>query len=121
MTQFAFPFRIDATGRIATVDHATHVRQLIEQILLTIPGERVNRPTFGSAAHNLIFPPNDAEHGTTVQYLMQSALQQWLGDVIAVQAIQITSEDSTLRVTVQYILRRTQDRQVAILQWGGEP
>ena len=118
MSRFAYPFRIDHTGRVATVDRDDHVRQLIEQLLFTIPGERVNRPTFGSAVHNLVFVPNNPELTTTIQYMLRSSLQQWLGDVIHVEAVQVESEEATLRVTVQYVLRHTQQRQIAQYQRG---
>jgi phage baseplate assembly protein W len=115
MTKFAYPFHINDTGRIATTGDDAYVRQLIEQLLFTIPGERVNRPTFGSAINNLVFM-NNAEVTTTIHYLLQSTLQTWLGDLISVEAIQVESEEATLRVTVQYVLRRTQQRQVAQFQ-----
>lgn len=121
MTEFAFPFQIDSTGRTATVDEDDHVRQLIMQVLFTVPGERVNRPSFGSAARNLVFAPNDAQEATTVQYLMQSALQQWLSDVIRVEALQVVSEDNVMRVIVQYVDLRTQQRQTAQFQGGAQP
>ena len=43
---------------------------------------------------------------------MQAALQQTLGDLIQVEAIRVDSVDATLSVTVQYVVRRTQERQV---------
>lgn len=113
MTSFAFPFRVDHTGSIATVDPETHVRQLVEQVLFTIPGEHVNRPTFGSAVHNLVFSPNQGAEATAIRFLVQSALQQWLGDVISVESVNATTEDATLRITVQYVLRSSQQRQTA--------
>jgi phage baseplate assembly protein W len=121
MIQFAYPFQIDHTGRVAVADQDDHVRELIEQLLFTIPGERVNRPTFGSAVHNLVFMPNNPELTTTIQYMIRSSLQQWLGDVIHVEAVQVESEEAALRVTVQYVLRRTQQRQIAQFQQGPQP
>src|SRR5271165_734476 len=58
MTNIAFPFRIDGRGRTALVDDNSHIRDLIEQLLFTNPGERVNRPTFGSGLLALVFQPN---------------------------------------------------------------
>jgi uncharacterized protein len=118
VTHFAFPFQIDATGRVAVVDRADHVRQLVEQLLFTVPGERVNRPTFGSAADNLVFAAETAELATTIQLLIQSALQRWLGDELYVETVHVTAEDTRLRVTAQYVLRATQRRQVVELERG---
>ena len=108
-----FPYHFDARGRTATTDRNDHIRDLIEQVLFTTPGERVNRPTFGCGLLQLVFAPNSDELAATTQFLVQSALQQWLGDLIQVEAVETLSEDSTLRVTVRYLVRRTQTREVA--------
>ena len=108
-----YPFHFDGRGRTATTDDDTHIRDLIEQVLFTAPGERVNRPTFGSGLLQLVFAPNSDALATTTQTTVQGALQQWLGDVIQVQAVDVQNDDATLRITVQYIVRRTQQQQVA--------
>jgi uncharacterized protein len=113
MMQIDFPLRIDGRGRIAATTHDEHIRDLIEQVLFTSPGERVNRPTFGCGLLQLVFAPNSDELATATQFLAQGALQTWLGELIQVEAVQVTSEDSTLTVTVQYVVRRNQQRQVA--------
>ena len=113
MMQIDYPFHIDGRGRTAGTDHDDHVRDLIEQVLFTSPGERVNRPDFGSGLMQLVFAPNSDELATATQFMVQGALQQWLGDLIQVEAVQVESEEATLRVTVQYVVRRNQQRQVA--------
>jgi uncharacterized protein len=106
----ASPWRLDGSGRTADVDRDRHVRDLIEQVLFTSPGERVNRPTFGSGLLAAVFAPNGDELAATSQVLVQAALQQWLGDLIVVEAVAVQAEDSTLRVSVQYLVRATQER-----------
>ena len=118
MTFFSYPFQIDSTGRTATVGDERHVRQLIEQLLFTIPGERVNRPTFGTAVNNLVFNPNTADLVATVRRLIQSSLQAWLGEEIVVENLEVRSEDATMTVTVQYVLRKTQQRYVVEINRG---
>ncbi|MGH2354064.1 MAG: GPW/gp25 family protein [Chloroflexota bacterium] len=108
-----YPFRIDSSGRTAQTAGDEHLRDLIEQVLFTSPGERVNRPTFGSGLLQLVFAPNSDELATATQFLVQGALQQWLNELIQVEAVGVENEDSTLRVTVQYVVRRNQQRQVA--------
>ncbi len=108
-----YPFRFDSSGRTATTERDEHIRDLIEQVLFTIPGERVNRPTFGTNLMQLVFAPNSPELAATTQFLVQGALQEWLGELIQVEAVQVTSEDATLAVVVQYRIRRTQQRQTA--------
>lgn len=111
--QIDFPFAFDSRGRTAQTTEDDHIRDLIEQVLFTAPGERVNRPTFGSGLLQMVFTPNSDELATATQFLVQGALQQWLGDLIQVEAVAVSSEDSTLRVAVQYLVRRSQQRQTA--------
>jgi uncharacterized protein len=111
-----FPFRVDGRGRTAQTGGDDHIRDLIEQVLFTSPGERVNRPTFGSGLRQLVFAPNSDELATAVQLMVQGALQQWLRDVIQVEGVAVRSEEGKLEVTVQYIVRRTQERQTARFQ-----
>jgi Bacteriophage baseplate protein W len=106
-----FPWQIDRNGRTAATDEDDHVRDLIEQVLFTTPGERVNRPTFGSGLLRLVFGPNSPEQGATAQLLVQAALQEWLGDVIKVEGTSIdTSVEATIQVTVRYLVRRDERR-----------
>jgi phage baseplate assembly protein W len=114
-----FPYRFDNRGRTAETDEDEHIRDLIEQVIFTAPGERVNRPTFGSGLMQLVFAPNSDELAATTQFLVQGALQQWLGDVIEVADVEVESEESTLQVTITYTVRRTQQRQVAQFTRGG--
>jgi len=102
--QFNYPFKIDGTGRTARIEDVTHVRQLIEQVLFTIIEERVNRPTFGTRINQLVFAPNSEELSATTRILVQSALQQWLGDLIKVVTVETKIDDSTLHISVQYLL-----------------
>jgi phage baseplate assembly protein W len=97
-----YPFHVGSGGRTAGTDDDDYVRDLVEQVLFTAPGERVNRPTFGSGILRLVFEPGGAEVATATQFLVQAALQQWLADLVEVQAVQVDSEDSTLRVSVRY-------------------
>jgi phage baseplate assembly protein W len=117
--QLDYPYHFDGRKRTADTTEDEHVRDLIEQVLFTAPGERVNRPTFGSGVLQLIFAPNGDALASATQLTVQGALQQWLGDVIQVEAVEVENEDSTLEVRVQYVVRRTQQRQVAQFTRGG--
>ena len=101
----AFPYHFDSRGRTALSDRDDHVREMIEQLIFTNPGERVNRPDFGSGLLQLVFAPNSPELAATVQFTLQAALQRWLGDVIEVSQLEVTSVDSTLRISITYIVR----------------
>ncbi len=111
--QVDYPFHFDGRGRTAETSPDDHIRDLIEQVLFTSPGERVNRPTFGSGLLRLVFEPSSEAVASATQLTVHGALQQWLGDLIQVEAVNVEAEDSRLRVVVQYVIRRSQQRQVA--------
>ncbi len=108
-----YPFHFDTRGRTAATGDDDHIRDMIEEVLFTSPGERVNRPDFGSGLMQLVFAPNSDELATATQFLVQGALQQWLGNLIQVEGVEVESQDSTLRVTITYLVRRNQQRQTA--------
>jgi phage baseplate assembly protein W len=99
-----FPYHVSGAGRTATTDRREHVRDLVEQLLFTHPGERVNRPEFGSGLLQLVFAPASPELAASLQFTVQASLQQVLADWIEVHGVQVEVEDSTLRVRVQYRL-----------------
>jgi phage baseplate assembly protein W len=107
-----FPFHFDPSGRTATADDDAHIREMIEQLLFTNPGERVNRPDFGSGLMQLVFAPNSPEIAAALQFTLRGAIQRWLGDLIELQDLQITSVDSTLTIDLQYLRRQTGRTQI---------
>ena len=113
MTNLRYPYQIDGRGCSAEAGEEDYIRGLIEQVLFTSPGERVMRPDFGSGVMQLVFAPNSAELAATTQFLVQAALQQFLGNLIALEGVEIESYDSTLRVIVRYSIRRTGISQTA--------
>ncbi len=116
-----YPFRFDTLGRSAQTSDTDHVRDMIEQLLFTNPGERVNRPDFGSGLLQAIFAPNSPELATALQYTTQAALQRWLGDVIEIHALEFTAEDSTLRVLLKYAIRQTGEQRSDTFVTGTTP
>jgi phage baseplate assembly protein W len=109
-----FPYQFNTRGRTAEADEDRHIRDLIEQLLFCNPGERVNRPDFGSGLLQLVFAPNSPELAAATQLMIQGALQQWLGELIRVDGVDVRSEDATLSITVRYVIRRTQQAHEAI-------
>jgi len=115
-----FPYQFDGRGRTREDHEASWIRGLVEQVLFTAPGERVMRPNFGSGLRELVFAPNSPELAATTQFLVQSALQQWLADLITVEAVEVEAVEARLSVTVQYLIRRTESRQrESFVQGGG--
>lgn len=116
----SFPFHIGSAGRTAETAEDDHIRDMIEQFLFTNPGERVNRPDFGSGLLQLVFAPNSPELAAALQFTIQAGLQRWLGDLIEVQKLEVVSEDSTLRVLLQYAVRRTGEQRSETFATGGQ-
>ena len=116
---YVFPFRIDrASGRAAESSYEAHVEQMIEQVLLTAPGERVDLPEFGCGLRNLIFAPNDAALATTTQVIVSEALNRWLGNQIQVSSVAIApaeTEDqmAEIRIRIDYVLIETRTNRSA--------
>ena len=113
-----YPFHLDSRGGVAATSDDDHVRDMIEQVLFTNPGERVNRPDFGSGLLQLVFAPNSPELAAALQFTAQAGLQRWLGDVIEVRRLEVTAEDATLRATVEYLVIRTGEIRTATFGKG---
>lgn len=110
MADLDYPFGFGPDGRTATASAAGHVRDLIEQVLFTAPGERVNRPDFGSGLLGLLFEPNSEALAAATRARVEGALLQWLGEIVQVEGVSVRPFESTLDVTVRYVIRRTQER-----------
>jgi phage baseplate assembly protein W len=107
MTQIDFPLRIDGRGRIASTTEDEHIRDMIEQFLLTSPGERVNRPDFGSGLLAMAFEPNTPELAAALQTTILAGLQRGVGDVIEPRTVSVTANEGRLAVLVEYVVRST--------------
>lgn len=117
-TNIDFPFGFDQRGRTASTDDDDHVRDMIEQLLFTNPGERVNRPDFGSGLLQMVFGPNSPEIAAALQFTVQAALQRYLGDVIRVDSLEVLSNDATLQVDLSYTILATGEARTATLSRG---
>jgi len=108
---FAFPFAVDAAGRIDVSDRDEAIRARIMQVLFTAPGERVHLPEFGCGLFNLVFEPNDAILAATMEFTIGQALSRWLGDEIAIDAVEVEAADETVTVQVAYTNRQDLSQQ----------
>src|SRR4026207_811729 len=102
-----FPLHMDRLGRTATAGLDEHARDMIEQLIFTNHGERVNRPDFCSGALQLVFAPNSPELAATAQFTLQASLQMWLGDVIYVRDLTVQADDSRLVIDLTYVVKQT--------------
>lgn len=101
----SYPFQADARGRAATVGRERHIREMIEQVLFTAPGERPMRPDFGCGLRELLFQPASDALAAATQQMVQGALMRWLEDWVSIQRVTAIVEDSSLIVTVVYAPR----------------
>lgn len=101
------PMHVDARGRIAQTTYEEHVRDLVEQVIFTAPGERVNRPDFGAGLLQLVFAPNSEALAATTRLTAEAALRQWLSGLIEVADVDVEHDEATLRVAVRYVLLAT--------------
>jgi uncharacterized protein len=113
-----FPFHFDDKGRTAATSDNDHIRDMIEQLLFTSPGERVNRPDFGSGLMQMVFAPNSPELAAALQFTLQAALDRWLGDVIEVRKLEVESQDAKLTIDLTYAVRKTGETRREIFAKG---
>ncbi len=118
-TNLRYPYQFDGCGRTALAEEEAYIRGLIEQVLFTSPGERVMRPDFGSGIMQLVFAPHSVELAATTQFVVQAALQQYLGGLIILEGVETESIDNILRATVRYTIRRSGVSQVALFSREG--
>ncbi len=99
-----FPFSVDTgLGQLREeTDRDAYIAQLVRQVLLTAPGERINRPTFGSGLSHRIFEATSVAGTALAETLVFQALDRWLGGLIRVESVAAFSSDSTLRVDLRY-------------------
>jgi phage baseplate assembly protein W len=102
-TYFDYPFSIDAAGRAAVTLDDDHVRDMIEQVLFTNPGERVMLPEFGCGLLKLVFEPNSVFLAAATELLVRGSLQRWLQYVIDVRSVRVNANDEQLVVDVEYV------------------
>lgn len=113
-----YPFAIDAgRGRLAEEpDYPEHVEQMIRQVLLTSPGERINRPDFGCGIRRMVFAPNSQEAASLLQVTILQALERWLGDVIEVERVEAHAVHERLEVRIVYFLKARLERRYLNLE-----
>jgi hypothetical protein len=113
-----FPYQFDGRGRTQEAAMQDYVTELIEQVLFTSPGERVNLPNFGSGLLQLPFAPNSVEMAAATQFSVQAALQRWLAAYVKVESVVASAQDAVLTVTVTYSILTADVTQVQTFVYG---
>lgn len=101
----AFPFRVGDSGPELS-DRSRHLREQIEQVLFTNPGERVFRPDFGAGVRTLIFEPNTSPLWTITRKRLIASLAEALKGEVDPRSltIDVTGEEEKVFVTISYTL-----------------
>ncbi len=117
-TSIKHPIAVDAgRGRLAEEeDYATHVEQMMLQVLFTAPGERINRPDFGCGVKRLVFAPNSEVTANLAQVTIFEALNRWLGSAIEVNDVKALAIDARMEIKIAYTLKARGERRYLNLQ-----
>jgi phage baseplate assembly protein W len=97
-------------------DFSAHIEQLVKQVLLTAPGERLNRPDFGCGVKRLVFAPGGEVAATLAQTTVYQALSRWLADAITVTEVTVRAEDAVMQIRVGYVVKARGERRYLNLQ-----
>ena len=102
-----FPFHVGENGPELS-RRSAHVRSQIEQVLMTIPGERVFRPNFGAGVKRLVFEPNSSTLWSITETRLTSSLMEALQGEVDPSTLQasVTGEGEKLSISVSYTLSR---------------
>jgi hypothetical protein len=115
---FRFPIEVD--GSLGTLrreaDYPAYVQQLMKQVLLTSPGERIDRPDFGAGLRRQLFSPASETSATLLQTVVFQSLDRWLGDLIRIDEVKTSFDDGRLDVHVVYTLKARASREVLDLE-----
>ncbi|GAA2834889.1 GPW/gp25 family protein [Kitasatospora sp. CM 4170] len=117
----AVPFDLAPGGGLRTCGPEQHLRDLVLQVLLTEPGERVNRPDFGCGVRRLVFAGGDEIQRATTRFLITQNLDRWLGDRLRVEQVDVRADpgaEEVLRVTIVYVVKQTGTRQALSVAAG---
>lgn len=95
---------------MASSSYREHVRDLVELVLFTRPGERVMRPDFGTPIPEVVFERPTHDVLSNVQFLVQTSLQRFMSDLIAVENIEVRSVENRIEIALSYVLLPMQER-----------
>ena len=100
-----FPLEIGADGAVTSTRRA-HVREQIEQVLFTHPGERWFRPEFGIGVRALVFEPNNQALWEITKKRLLASLTEALAGEVDPNSLEVTviGEEEKLLVTIAYRL-----------------
>lgn len=101
----AFPFSMETNGPRLS-GRAEHIRGQIEQVLFTLPGERVFRPEFGAGVKALVFEPNSTPLWQITKRRLLASLAEALQGEVDPKSIEVSvsGDEDKLTITISYTL-----------------
>jgi phage baseplate assembly protein W len=96
-----FPIDVDRRKGIGMSQFEENIEESILIILGTALGERVMRPDFGCAIHDLIFAPNNSNTHGLIIYHVKEALMKWEPRIQNITVDVETDPDALSRIYVK--------------------
>ncbi|MCG8420091.1 MAG: GPW/gp25 family protein [Proteobacteria bacterium] len=102
-----FPPIVGPDAGLATLDTVNSVRAMLEQILFTEPGERVNRPTFGVGVLGALFEPNSPFLQTRIRIALEENVYDHLGLRVSVDDIGVEQDQAEIHIRIAFTIEGT--------------
>jgi phage baseplate assembly protein W len=99
-----FPFQVSERGVAAAAGRNDVIRQQLEQLLMTMPGERVNRPDFGCGVQRLVFAGASPEAAAAAEYVIATAIRKYMAELIRLDAVRVTVDEAQMFIDILYTL-----------------
>ena len=115
-TYLNFPFGLAPDGSVAAVDEDHHIRERLEQILFTAPGERVMVPDFGCGVRDLVFAGNNEVLAAATEFKVARALQSYMGNQVLINGVDVVNDEEKLRIVINYTKTKDLQQQQATFE-----
>ncbi len=114
----SFPLAVDVgLARLRQEsDPDRYLEQLIRQVILTAPGERIRRPEFGAGVYRQVFALNSTAGAVLAETTVYQALDTWLGTLIKLEKVEATARAEVLEIAIIYVVRQRGDRRYLNVQ-----
>ena len=112
----AFPFRVGSDG-VHNATRFEHIKQQVEQVLFTSPGERVFRPEFGFGARRHVFEPNSGALWEYAQNRLYGSLAEALAGEVDPKTLQVDvgahdDKPEVMLVRIRYVIAALQKEEI---------
>jgi hypothetical protein len=120
MSTIHFPSVIGPLGLRTKNARSQHQLDMLIHYLLTIQGERVNRPDFGTPLYGMCFESNSTQIAEVIQFIIKAGIERWLGETIQIIDLSVSPQESTLLVNLQYVVHGVNEVQSSDYQLSND-